>query len=116
MESVTTHPLAMKRVRQCEAIGDLRVAVVERCVETGNLRQRRHARPHRSDPGEVDRLMQRRKRHQAIQAVDDLVVDQDGLGEVGPAMRDAVPDGEKLAADRCGAQPARDDAHCGVMP
>ena len=69
------------------------VATMERRVETGDLRQLRTSSEKQSDRRQIVRLMQRRQRDVALQARQNLRVDQHRLAVFRAAVNDAMADG-----------------------
>ena len=92
VEAVAAHALVVIGARQGEGVGDEGVAAMERGVEAGDLRRRRECLHRRLDAGDVVRLVQRRERDERPQLRERRLVDQHRVGEVGPAMDDAVAD------------------------
>ena len=97
MEAVAPHSAIPHLLRQGEHAGDFGLALVKGRVETGNLRDLRHAPPHDPDRLEVMRLMQRRERHQGFEGLNDGIVDEHGAGKERAAMDNSVPDRHELA-------------------
>jgi hypothetical protein len=77
VESVTTHTLHIKVLRDRVVIDDRAVAAVERNVEAGDLREARRAGENRTYRREVVGLVERRQRHIAFEIGQHLAVDQE---------------------------------------
>ena len=75
MEPVAPNALFGEPARQREGGSDLRLGMVKRRIETGDLRQGRVQLRDRRDGGEMMRLMQRSERNEASQFGNDLSVD-----------------------------------------
>jgi hypothetical protein len=61
-------------------------------IEASHLRQFPTARPDRPDRRQIVRLMERGQRYQAREPIENGVIDQRRLGEIGAAMGHAVAD------------------------
>jgi hypothetical protein len=104
MEAVPPNPLRRELARQCEFLRQRRLTAMERSVEAGDLRHPWGNRAHRTDRGDVMRLVQRGERYQSFESGQDLAVDQHRQRINGPAMDDTVAHSVEtgIAADmRC---------------
>ena len=110
MEAVALDAGRGVRAWQRDGPGDRWLGGVERGVEARHLRQIGIARGQGADRHQVDGLVQRRQRHQALERREHLVGDPHGLGEPLAAVDDPVSDpGERgprevpvnPGADRC---------------
>ena len=92
MKAVAADALIVKALRQGEVIRQGVMTAMKSGVETCDLRQFGPGSEQQSDRREVVGLVQRRQRDVALQARDNLLVDDDRLVEIGAAMNDAVAD------------------------
>ena len=100
VKAVAADALLVQRLRQREALVDLRLRAVESGVETGDLRHGREGRARGLHPRQVVRLVQRRQRLQRRHRGEDGVVDQHRPGKGRAPMHDAVAHGHhRRAAD-----------------
>ena len=83
---------------------------MKRCVEAGDLRQFRTRRADRLDYREIVRLVKRRERNERGEFGDDLIIEEQGSGIVGPSMDDAMPDCGNVPT----VEPRRRDLHHGA--
>ena len=106
METIAAHALvgeaAWKRVDR----SDLRLRLVERSIEAGDLRQRRMELRECGNGGEVMGLVQRRERNEASEFGNDLGVDQHRALIEQPAMDDAMARRDQLMLREAPFQPA----------
>ena len=87
--------------RKRERLGQMRLSLVERRVEAGDLRDVRRVRHDRFDRREVVRLVQRRKRAQRFQRCEHVLRHGCGRVELRTAVDDPVPDTfHSLAAEQ----------------
>src|SRR5258706_5726599 len=77
-------------------VGQRAVAAVERGVEAGDLGQGGQARPDRADRRQVVGVVQRRQRHEALEAAQDARVDQHRSVEIRPPMHHPVADCDRV--------------------
>lgn len=98
MESITTHAVAVEVPRQCRQGREPRQTVVERGVETGDLRQSRPGTTDGGDPREIVRLMQRRQRTELKKLGLQRPRDDGGTVAVRATVDDAMPDGGQRSA------------------
>ena len=98
MEAVTTHAFVIVGARQRESVRDERVGAMEGRVEAGHLGNRRESLDRRLDPGDVMRLVQRRKRNEPPELRQHRTVDQNRRGEVRPPVHDTMANGDHLAS------------------
>ena len=92
MKSVAANPLRIERLGDCKAVGDLRMASMESGVEAGNLKHARLPLQDRTDWGKVIGLVQRSKRYEAFEPIEDHIADDGRFAIVRSAMYDAVAD------------------------
>ena len=92
MEAVAAHALRVQVLRNGIMISNRAVASVEGCIEAGNLRQIGKKRENGADGREIVRLMQRRKRHIALEAGEHLCIYENRLVVLRAAMHDPVTD------------------------
>ena len=81
---------------------------VKRRIETGDLRQFGTDLAEQLDRSEIGRLMKRAHRHQRFQIVHDRVIEQDGRGEPGAAVQDAMADRAERIVDGIGLDDLED--------
>lgn len=93
VESVKTHAVAVEVPRQCRQGREPRQTVVERGVETGDLRQSGPGTTDGGDPREIVRLMQRRQRTELKKLGLQRPCDDGGTVAVRTTVDDAMPDG-----------------------
>ena len=67
VKAVTPHTFVIHCPRQRERIVHPGMAAMKGGVEAGNLRHPREGRHRRADPGQIVRLVQRRKRGEALE-------------------------------------------------
>ena len=90
MEAVAAYSFLVQPLRDCEAVGDLRVVPVKGRIEAGNLKELRLSLQNRADRGQVVRLVEGREGNQALQPSDDFRSDGDRFAVVGTAVNDAM--------------------------
>ena len=96
MKAVAADALGMEALGNRVVVGDGGVLPMERGVEAGNLGQPRPVDHDRPDGLQIMRLMERRERDVALQAVENLLRHENGLIEVRAAMHDAVADCDRM--------------------
>ena len=111
MEAVTAHAFVIVGGRQRESVRDERVGAMEGGVEAGHLRKRRESLDRRLDPGDMMRLVQRRKRNEPLELRQHRTVDQNRRGEIRSPVHDAMANGDHLAVVPTLAQPVEDRVH-----
>ena len=92
VETVAAHAFQIERLGDCEPVGDLGMAPVERRVETGNLQHVRQSLAKRADRCQVVGLMQRRQRNERNELIDHFVADHCRPRVLHPAVDDAMAD------------------------
>jgi hypothetical protein len=75
VEPVAAHPPFCQRARQSEALGERRLRLMKRRIETSNLPHLGCGQGDRADRGNVVRLMQRSERRKRLQCRDNPRVD-----------------------------------------
>src|SRR5208283_2216599 len=75
VETVAPDPARCELTRQSELLSNRRLATVERCIKTSDLRYFRGDGGHRLDCGDIVRLVQRRKRDQRGKVRNNVVID-----------------------------------------
>ncbi len=92
MKAVPAYAFVGETARQAEQLGQSGLAVVERGVEAGDLRDLRRRLLDRLDDREVEGLVQRRQRFERMQIGQHLGVDADGRRKARAAVHDPVSD------------------------
>ncbi len=98
MEAVAADALFREFARQGEGLNFPCMRAMEGRIEAGHLRQRRLPAADRTDGRQIVRLMQRRKRREAVEFFQQRVRDEDRLGVFRPAVHDAMADSRELPA------------------
>ena len=96
MKAVAADALGMEMRRDGVIIGDGRMFPMERGVEAGDLRQPRPVDHDRPDGRQIMRLMQRRERDVALEAVQHVLRHKNGLIEFRAAMHDAMAHRDRM--------------------
>ena len=73
MKPVAANAFVPERTRQCEALRNFRHRAVKSSVEAGDLRQAREVRSDRLNAGNLVGQMQRRKRDQTTQLIEERI-------------------------------------------
>jgi hypothetical protein len=82
----------VERTRQSEALHNSRLAMVERGIKAGDLRQVRPGRGDHLDGCQIVRLMQRRQRLQTLEPRENVRLHPHRRTELGAPVHDPVPD------------------------
>ena len=96
MEAVAPDALLVKCAREREAGGGCGAIMVEGGVEAGDLGKVRRERGDRADGSQIMGLVERGQWTELLKLLEHYGIDQARLGEVDPAVDDAVPDGDWL--------------------
>ena len=107
MESVAPYPGLAHRARDGEELSDIRLTVMECCVEAGDLCDLWKSAPEDADRLQVVRLMQRGEWDQPFQRLECVFLDPDGLGVRFAAMDYSVPNAGERESLAVLAQPGR---------
>ena len=96
MKAIAADALGIEMLGDGVMIGDGAVLAMERRVEARDLRQPRPVDHDRPDGRQIVRLMQRRERDVALEAVQHVFRHKNGLIEFRAAMHDAMADRDRM--------------------
>jgi len=99
MEPVAPHTLRSICARQSERANNRRLALVERCIETGDLRQRRCLLKDCADGSKIVRLVEWGRRNQTFELSYCIHINAEREAIFHSTMYDAMADGDNLAAN-----------------